>query len=115
MGDIAGKDLQKAIDYAIQIEELREENDRLRAQNEELVKALKGIVDSEASCHRCEGDGHLWADGKSHYATYKGPTVSCASCGGSGISYEDGIEIAQRALKSAESENKGDENEISID
>jgi len=40
-------------------------------------------------CHRCGGNGRLWADGKAHRPSYNGETVLCGECGGSGSRYPD--------------------------
>ena len=37
-----------------------------------------------AACNRCEGNGQLWADRKVHTANYRGPTMDCPNCGGTG-------------------------------
>jgi len=77
--------------------------------NRELVEALGKIAGTEVStCHRCEGNGLLWADGMAHPALYQGRTVPCGECGGTGnvvnTSVEEIIEIAAAALAKARKE-----------
>src|SRR3990167_4429927 len=51
---------------------------------EQVKKRVEEIANTQQSCHRCEGKGRLWADGKIHRATYSEATVFCSDCGGSG-------------------------------
>lgn len=51
-------------------------------------------------------DGRLWADGKAHYPTYKGPTNSCGACRGSGTTAANSQEISKDALSEYEREGK---------
>ena len=54
---------------------------------------IQEIIDSqEEICNRCEGNGRLWADGKAHLSTYKGETILCGYCGGTGkVTKEEGL------------------------
>ena len=74
---------------------------QLQAENEEYKTALETIRDLETDCcHRCEGNGRLYADGKSHLVIENAPTILCGNCGGSGrILPEDAQDIAGQALK----------------
>lgn len=74
--------------------------DRAEAARKDLLEALKQIRDLETECcHRCEGEGNLYADGKAHYMSENAPTIPCGSCGGSGrILPEDAQDIAEAAL-----------------
>ena len=50
-----------------------------------LVEALEEIRDAEdRCCPRCEGNGNLYADGKTHLMSENAPTMACGNCGGSG-------------------------------
>lgn len=68
------------------------------AQRDRVILRLKRVIDNLPSeeeiqqiidnqweiCHRCEGEGKLWADGLAHSPNWKGETISCGYCGGSG-------------------------------
>lgn len=71
-----------------------------------LLEALREIRDLETECcHRCEGNGKVYADGKGHLISENAPTVLCGNCGGSGqILPEIAQEIAEQAIAAAEKE-----------
>ena len=47
--------------------------------------ALQEIADLEPDCcRRCEGNGNVYADGKSHYMSEGAATIACPNCGGAG-------------------------------
>ena len=79
---------------------------RVEEENKKYKTALESIRDLETDCcSRCEGNGRVWADSKSHYPSHRGGTVSCGNCGGSGrILSEDAQELADQALQQNESE-----------
>ena len=76
----------------------------------QMLEALKGIADiandAGECCHRCEGNGRLWADGQAHYPSYNGPTIACPQCGGVGrfpeVSMGDIASAATDAIRKAE-------------
>jgi excinuclease UvrABC ATPase subunit len=52
---------------------------------QELRDRIKELLNQDReNCPRCEGNGRLYADGKSHYYSENVPTVLCPHCGGSG-------------------------------
>ena len=63
------------------------------------VEGMQQIIDEDSSCDRCGGDGRLWADGQAHYPSFKGETVSCTNCGGTGNAPMNSIGIAKSALE----------------
>ena len=74
-----------------------------KQQRDDLLVALEEIRDLETDCcSRCEGNGRLYTDGKSHYPSENSPTILCGNCGGSGrILPEDAQEIAGQAIAKA--------------
>lgn len=48
------------------------------------VKAVEDLDSIFVRCHRCEGNGEVWADGRSHFQSDKVPTVACGFCAGEG-------------------------------
>ena len=51
----------------------------------DAVSELMDAVSVEGmSCPKCEGNGALWADGRAHLPSYRGETVTCAECAGTG-------------------------------
>ena len=88
------------------------ERDALRAENEALAGALETIADTDADelCHRCEGNGGIYADGKAHYYSEGAPTIPCPACGGSGrIVIIDTQEIARTALSARAKRREGED------
>ena len=69
--------------------------------HEKFKTALEKIVELETDCcPRCEGNGRLYADGKTHLISENADTIHCGNCGGSGrILPEDAQEIASEALE----------------
>ncbi len=68
---------------------------------EQAREALKKIANLEDSpCHRCEGNGRLYADGRAHYYSEGAATVACPICGGTGriCDTEEAKRIALAAL-----------------
>lgn len=62
------------------------------------VGKIREIIDNQTEiCHRCEGEGKLWADGRAHSPNYKGETITCGYCGGSGRISKD-IDLVQSFL-----------------
>jgi hypothetical protein len=71
---------------------------------EAIREAAKKITDNcRQTCSKCEGDGRLWADGKSHYFSENRPTVECGHCGGKGeVNVAPTNEIESLCLRVAE-------------
>lgn len=102
---------QKINDQRFLIETLRAVNTTLKAKIEQQQKAitllgtaLENITTLEKTCcHRCEGNGRLYADGKAHLLSEGANTILCGYCGGSGyLLPEDVQEIASEAITKAE-------------
>jgi hypothetical protein len=72
--------------------------------HEKFKTALENIAELETDCcQRCEGNGRLYADGKTHLMSENAETILCGNCGGSGrILPEDAQTIASEALKEVE-------------
>src|SRR3990167_3334911 len=75
------------------------------AQRDEALAACAAYreVMTFSSCHRCEGEGLLWADGKPHYATHQGDTKACPDCDGKG-QFLDEIAIKKTLASTAGTE-----------
>lgn len=57
--------------------------------------------DAHDICHRCEGEGRLWADGLAHYYDANRPTKACPECGGDGRvpSGNEGVDVARAQVR----------------
>ena len=69
------------------------------AERARVVEWLREKVSDGHCCHRCEGSGALYADGKAHYCIERAPTVPCAVCGGSGRIVPSAEELAAELEK----------------
>lgn len=87
------------------MDEEEEANANLMAAAQEMYEALEAVADAEEElCTNCMGNGRMWADGKAHLPSYRGPTVACPVCGGIGtrpIDFEGLKEMCRVALAKA--------------